>query len=177
MMSSISFCTGLGPNRANGLLPPTRAENVFESSSTALTSASRVMANTPGCSSAAGADRRNSRNQAYGQRDSDAGLGSFIDFLAEAWTLSGAERLVSYLWAGLDSVMKRPAQRVIAVARGSLGHARGLRRHVESMKCPGIEVKLHGYPCSGQAPRVIQIFFEKQIEGADADEGARKTGE
>jgi hypothetical protein len=73
--------------------------------------------------------------------------------------------------------MERPAQRVMTVARSSLGHARGLRRHVESMKCPWIEVKLHGYPRSRQAPRVIQILFEKQIEGADADEGARKTGE
>src|SRR5271155_3045060 len=102
MMSSISTCTELGPNRANGLLPPTRAENVFESISTALTSASRVMANTPGCSSAAGADCRNSRNQAYGERDSDAWLTAFIDFLAQASKLSGGDRLVSYLWAGLD---------------------------------------------------------------------------
>src|ERR1700691_6064511 len=73
------------------------------------------------------------------------------------------------------SAMKRSAQRIVAVARRGLCHTRCLWRHIKSMECSGIDMKLHGHAGACEAPSIIQILFEKEIECADADKGFRQA--
>jgi hypothetical protein len=40
---------------------------------------------------------------------------------------------------------------------------------------PRIEMELRWHPCSREAASILHIFFQKQIQGTDIDEGGREA--
>src|SRR5947209_1355180 len=75
--------------------------------------------------------------------------------------------------AGQGLSVQEASQRLAGVALDLPGHA-GIRRAIEAVIRPRIQVQLDRYSGTAQSIRIGQVFFEEEIETADRDEGWRQ---